>query len=111
MNNKMSVKKKGAIIGLIIGVVGVLMTLLFVPAFGTQSILESGGIFKMITGIFSFVSFIFVYGEVMGCNYIGPDAPADAYCPAEIFSGFIVTIIIFTVVGYLVGMVIDKAKD
>lgn len=103
----LSYAKKGAIIGAIIGLAGSLIA----------SIGEYSGLFRNISpdavrlAIFSvlipfmLLSAIFTMSGIFGCSW-----KMDK-CYAEGILGSIVTIIIFSLIGALAGMIIGKLKS
>lgn len=91
---------KGGKIGAIIGVSGVILTLLL-TSFGY---IMNNQPFNLILIPFIALSFLFVANGVLGCNF------KSEQCFSEMILGDIITIIIFFVVGALIGWIYGKIK-
>ena len=104
----MSYAKKGAIIGAIIGLVGSLIAFIGGYLIGLFGNISSDAVRIAISSVltpFILISAIFVISGILGCRW-----KMDK-CYEESILGFVVTIIIFSLIGALIGMIIGKIKS
>ena len=91
---------KGGIIGLVIGIVGSIFSSLFIPPLG-KPIIENFSL-RLLFLQFVAISVLLALSGIFGCNF-----KRDA-CTPEILLGYTITIIVFALLGTLIGLIIGN---
>ena len=97
---------KGGLIGGVIGIMGVIISLIILYSIKTQAIYsEMNVISVLILIIFTTISIRLAYSGVFGCNF------SSQACNPEAILGYIITIALFFGIGTLIGWIVDKVKQ
>ncbi len=95
--------KKGAIIGGVVGLVGVLLTVFLVYVLGLDS-MDLGPIFYLLVP-FIVIGIMLLFSGIFGCDFKTDD------CHLTVVFGFILTIAVFALIGMSIGWMVKKIKS
>ena len=95
--------RKGGIIGGIISVIGIFLVLLLLFVFKLDAY-ALGPIFPLMMP-FMAISLLLSFSGIFGCN------PKSDSCYFELILGFILTIVVFMLIGMFIGWIVGKIKS